>query len=92
MENPIKVCKIDGISYPIIHDAFIDVSLPHVGCCMCKYAVCAKCVDLFNLNHEDSAFVAAHAMLKRMSQNDEDTIVFHECFRAGCCDMRNFYY
>ena len=34
-----------------------------------------------------SASVAAHAMLKRMSQNDEATIVFHECFRAGCCDM-----
>ena len=26
----------------------------------------------------------AHAMLKRMSQNDEATIVFHEFFRAGC--------
>ena len=52
MENPIKVCKIDGISYPIIHDAFIDVSLPHVGCCMCKYAVCAKCVELFSFNHK----------------------------------------
>ena len=32
---------------------------------------------------------AVHAMLKRMSQNDEATIVFHECFRAGCRDMRN---
>ena len=52
MENPIKVCKIYGISYPIIHDDFIDISLPHVGCCMCKYAVCAKCVDLFCLNHK----------------------------------------
>jgi len=31
-----------------------------------------------------SASVAAHAMLKRMSQND-DAI----CFRAGCCDMSN---
>jgi len=28
-------------------------------------------------------------MLKRMSQNDEATIVFHEYLRAGCCDMRN---
>jgi len=28
-------------------------------------------------------------MLKRMSQNDEATIVFHECFRARCRDMRN---
>ena len=36
-----------------------------------------------------SASVAAHAMLKRMSQNDEATIVFHEYLRAGCCDMRN---
>ena len=36
-----------------------------------------------------SASVAAHAMLKRMSQNDEATIVFHVCFSAGCCDMRN---
>ena len=35
------------------------------------------------------ASVAAHAMLKRMSQNDEATIVFHEYLRAGCCDMRN---
>ena len=24
-----------------------------------------------------------------MSQNDDATIVFHECFRAGCRDMRN---
>ena len=33
-----------------------------------------------------SASVAAHAMLKRMSQNDDAIIVFHECltyFRAG---------
>ena len=52
MENPIKVCTIDGISFPIIHDDFFDLSLPHVGCCMCKYAVCAKCVDLFSLYHE----------------------------------------
>ena len=29
-----------------------------------------------------SASVAAHAMLKRMSQNDEATIVFYECFRC----------
>ena len=34
-------------------------------------------------------YVAAHAMLKHMSQNDKATIVFHECFRAGCRDMRN---
>ena len=33
--------------------------------------------------------VAAHAMLRRMSQKDEATIVFHEYFRTGCCDMRN---
>ena len=33
--------------------------------------------------------VTTHAMLKRMSQNDEAAIVFHECFRAGCPDMRN---
>ena len=25
----------------------------------------------------------------RVSQNDEATIVFHECFRAGYRDMRN---
>ena len=36
------------------------------------------------------ASVAAHAMLKRISQNDDATIVFHVCLRAGCCDMRNF--
>ena len=36
-----------------------------------------------------SASLAAHAMLKRMSQNDEATVVFHECFRASCCDVRN---
>ena len=36
-----------------------------------------------------SASVAAHAMLERMSQNDEATIVFHEYLRAGFCDMRN---
>ena len=33
--------------------------------------------------------VAAHAMLRHMSQKDEATIVFHEYFNAGCCDMRN---
>ena len=32
--------------------------------------------------------VAAHAMLKRISQNDEVTKVFQVNFRAGCCDMR----
>ena len=52
MENPIKVYRIDGICYPLISDDFFDISLPHVGCCMCKYAVCAKCVDLFSFNHE----------------------------------------
>ena len=29
------------------------------------------------------------AMLKRMSQNDEAIIVFHEYLRAGCFDMKN---
>jgi len=33
--------------------------------------------------------LGVRGMLKRMSQNDEASIVFHECFRAGCCDMRN---
>ena len=33
--------------------------------------------------------IRGRAMLKRMSQNDVAPIVFHECFRAGCCDMRN---
>ena len=37
----------------------------------------------------DRRVVAAHAMLRRMSQKDEATIVFHEYFNAGCCDMRN---
>ena len=37
----------------------------------------------------NSASVAAYAMLRRMSQKDEATIVFHEYFNAGCCDMRN---
>ena len=37
----------------------------------------------------NSASVAAHAMLKRISQNDEDTMVFQVYFSAGCCDMRN---
>ena len=32
---------------------------------------------------------AAHAMLRSMSQKDEATIVFHEYFNAGCCDMMN---
>ena len=31
-----------------------------------------------------SASMAAHAMLKRVSQNDEAPIVFHEYLRAGC--------
>ena len=51
MENPIKVVKIDGISFPIIGDDFIDMSLPHIGCDICKYAVCVKCVDVFSLSH-----------------------------------------
>ncbi len=33
--------------------------------------------------------VAAHAILRRMYQKDEATIVFHEYFNAACCDMRN---
>ncbi len=37
----------------------------------------------------NSASVAAHAMLKHMSQKDEATVVFHKYFNAGCCDMRN---
>ena len=37
-----------------------------------------------------SASVAAYALLKRMAQNDDTTIVFHVCLRAGCCDIRNF--
>jgi hypothetical protein len=39
-----------------------------------------------------SASVAVHALLKRMSQNDEATIVFHEPGRvlhSDFCDMRN---
>jgi len=51
MEKPINVAKIDGICYPLIGNDFMDISLPHVGCIKCKYAVCAKCVGLFNLNH-----------------------------------------
>ena len=43
MENPIKVCKIYGISYPIIHDDFIDISLR---------ILVVVCVDLFCLNHK----------------------------------------
>ena len=39
MENPIKVVKIDGISYPLLGGGFMDISLPHVGCDICKYAV-----------------------------------------------------
>ena len=30
-----------------------------------------------------SVSVAAHAMLKRMSQNDKAAIMFHVCFSAG---------
>ena len=33
--------------------------------------------------------VASHAMLERMSQNEEATIVFHVCLRADCCEMNN---
>ena len=35
----------------------------------------------------NSTSVAAHAMLRHMSHKDEATIVFHEYFNAGCCDM-----
>jgi hypothetical protein len=37
-----------------------------------------------------STSVAAHAMLKRTSQNDDATNVFHVCLRAGSCNLRNF--
>ncbi len=37
----------------------------------------------------NSESVVAHAMLRRMSQKDEATIMFHEYFNADCCDMRN---
>ena len=33
--------------------------------------------------------LCVRAMLKRISQNDEDTMVFQVYFSAGCCDMRN---
>ena len=33
--------------------------------------------------------VAAHAMLKRMSQKDDAIAVFYVCLRAGFYNMRN---
>ena len=35
------------------------------------------------------ASVAAHAKLKRMSQNDGVTKVSQVYFSAGCCDLKN---
>ena len=52
MENSIKVCTIDGISYPLLGDGFFDRSLPHMPCGICKYAICAHCGDLFSFKHE----------------------------------------
>ena len=49
-------------------------------------ALSVRMIRLWN-----SASVAAHAMLKRISQNDEVTKVFQVYFSAGCCDMRNFF-
>ena len=45
MENPIKVVKIDGISYPILGGGVFDHNLPHQPCSVCKYAICARCGD-----------------------------------------------
>ena len=49
----VKTCKINGLYYPLLGDgSFIDRSLPHVPCGICKYAICAHCGDLFSLNHK----------------------------------------
>ena len=36
MEGFIKVCNIDGIYYPILHDDFFDVTLPLQICESCN--------------------------------------------------------
>jgi hypothetical protein len=52
MEGFMKVRNINGIFYPIIHDDFIDISLPLQICEVCSKTLCAKCLDLFNIVHE----------------------------------------
>jgi hypothetical protein len=52
MEGFIKVCNIDGIYYPILHDDFFDVSLPLQICEACKKTLCAKCLNPFHIVHE----------------------------------------
>ena len=37
----------------------------------------------------NSASVAVHATLSRMSQYDDATMVFHVYFMSGCCFMLN---
>ena len=37
----------------------------------------------------NSASVAVHATLRRMSQNDDATMVFHVYFISGCCVIWN---
>ena len=50
----------------------------------CRVTMCRLRV-LSMMRFWNSASVAAHAMLRRMSQKDEATIVFNEYFNAGCC-------
>ena len=47
-----KFIKIDGLYFPIIHDDFIDISLPLQSCEICSKALCAKCLDPFIVTHE----------------------------------------
>ena len=52
MEGFMKVCNIQGIYYPVVHDDFIDVSSPLQICETCNKTLCAKCLDRFHIVHE----------------------------------------
>jgi len=52
MEGFIKVCNIDGIYYPILHDDFFDVTLPLQICESCNKTICAKCLDPLHIVHK----------------------------------------
>ncbi len=52
MDGFMKVVKIDGVYFPIIHDEFFDITLPLQHCEICSQTLCAKCLDPFRITHE----------------------------------------
>ena len=52
MDGFMKIVKIDGVYFPIIHDEFFDISSPLQHCEICSKTLCAKCLNPFSIMHE----------------------------------------